>query len=424
MITTVDVLFALLSSAISGGPQVDPSRPGEEVLEKRDLFEAGQGGYTMYRIPGLVVTTKGTLLAYCEARKGAGLDWDSIDILLRRSEDGGKEWSAPVKVAQVEGPIPKNPASLARNVGATGTVTYNNAVAIVDSQPGVVHFIFCLEYMRCFYQRSDDDGKTFGRPVEITSTLEHFRKAYDWKAFGVGPAHGIQLRNGRLLAPIWLSRGTGNNAHHPSVVTTLYSDDHGSSWRGGEIAADEKDPLVDPGETVALELEDGRIMINMRNDSEKHRRAVAFSPDGATHWTRPAFDEQLLETICMGSLCRLTRKGSGDRSRVLFANPHNPDCAAGGLAAGRQLKRKNLTVKLSYDEGKTWSLERSLESGISAYSDLAVGPDGTIYCLYERETIDGSIFHTKYLTLARFNLEWLSQGKDALGPGAKIGSGK
>jgi sialidase-1 len=153
----------------------------EPFLEKTDLFEAGKGGYALYRIPGLVVTGKGTLLAFCEARKSGRGDWGTIDILLRRSTDGGKTWSAPRKVARVDGPHRKNPAALAQKLASPEDVTYNNPVPVVDRKTGAVHFLFCLEYMRCFYRRSEDDGQTFTKPVEITAAFEKFRPDYDWK---------------------------------------------------------------------------------------------------------------------------------------------------------------------------------------------------------------------------------------------------
>jgi sialidase-1 len=416
----------LLTPAIAAGlalgligaasPTVEPR------LEKMDLFTAGEGGYKLYRIPGLVVTARGTILAYCEARKHSGLDWDDIEILLRRSTDGGKSWSEPRPLPHPEGKLARNPAALANAelarrapVPKEGQIAFNNPVAIAD-RGGAVHFLYCVDYYRCYYLRSDDDGVTFSRPVEITSAVTRSGKDYDCKVFGTGPAHGIQLKNGRLVVPAWLSTGARNNAHHPSVVTTLYSDDGGKIWGRGDIVAGETDPLTDPSEAVLAELTDGRIMINMRSDSRANRRAVAFSPDGATRWTRPVFDDQLKEPICMASLCRLSEGGEPVRDRLLFANPDNLERKGKEGAPGTMRDRKNLTVKMSYDEGKTWPLARVLEPGTSGYSDLAVGPDGTIHCLYERGSVDGKDhFATRALTLARFNLEWLSDGKDSLG---------
>jgi sialidase-1 len=411
--TGVSLALVLLGAAL---PAAEPR------LEKIDLFEAGKGGHKLFRIPGLVVTARGTVLAYCEARKYTGLDWDDIEIFLRRSTDGGKTWSAPQTLPRPEEKLERNPVALANPELARraplvreGQIAFNNPVAIAD-RAGPVHFLYCVDYYRCFYLRSDDDGVTFSKPVEITSTFAQFRKDYDVKVLATGPAHGIQLKNGRLLVPVWLSTGTRNNAHHPSVVATIYSDGGGKTWQRGDIVANETDPLTDPNETVAVELTDGRVMLNMRSDSKANRRAVAFSRDGATGWTRPVFDEQLKEPICMASLCRLSAKGKQDRDRLLFANPDNLLRHGKEGAPGTMRDRKNLTVKLSYDEGKSWPVARVLEPGTSGYSDLAVGPDGTIYCLYERGSTDGKDhFATRTLTLARVNLEWLSNGKDSLG---------
>jgi len=405
-------LFAAFVLLLVVGPCASAAEP---LLDKLDLFEAGKDGYALYRIPGIVVTAKGTLLAYCEARKSDRSDWCTIDILMRRSTDSGKTWSAAKKIAEVDGPFKKNPVALAQKLAQPDDVTYNNPVAITDAKTGAVHFLFCLEYMRCFYQRSDDDGQTFFKPVEITAVFEVFRKDYDWKVLATGPAHGIQLKNGRLVVPVWLSTGTGGHAHRPSVVSTIVSDDQGKTWKAGEIAANSTDPLTNPNETVVAQLSDSRVMLNLRSESKQHRRAVTFSADGATGWSKPVFDDQLREPICMASLCRLTEKPKADKDRLLFANPDNLDRADGKAESGKSRDRKNLTVKLSYDEGQTWTVSKPLETGPSAYSDLTVGPGGTIYCLYERGKPDvRGASPYQLLTLARFNLEWLTESKDRL----------
>jgi sialidase-1 len=391
------VLTVILGlSTAAHAPAADPV--------KHDLFEAGKGRYALYRIPGLVVTPKGTLLAYCEARKTGRGDWGAIDLLLRRGTDGGKTWSDPQQLPPVPGPHRKNPAALAQKLADPSAVTYNNPVAIPDAKTGAVHFVFCLEYMRCFYCRSDDDGRTFSAPVEITPTFDRFRKDYEWKVLATGPGHGIQLKNGRLLVPVWLSSGTGGHAHRPSVVSTVYSDDGGKTWERGAIAATETDPLTNPNETVAVQLADGRVMLNIRSESKRHRRAVAFSPDGATNWTKPVFDDALLEPICMAGICRVSESPPADRNRIVFANPHNLERSTGKAVPGQGRDRKNLTIKLSYDEGRTWPVSKPLEPGRSGYSDLAAGPGGAIHCFYER---DG-----RFLTLATFDLAWLTDGKD------------
>ena len=383
----------------------------EPILKKSDLFEAGTGGYALYRIPGIVVTPKGTVLAYAEARKTAR-GWGTIDIVLRRSTDEGSTYSPPVRIANVSGPKSKNPVALAQNLASADEVTYNNPVAIVDHRTGAIHFLFCLEYMRAFYMRSDDDGQTFSQPVEITTAFKAFHPEYDWKVLATGPGHGIQLKSGRLVVPVWLSTGTGGHAHRPSVVSTIFSDDGGKTWERGEIAIPNTEEWGNPSETIILQLADGRVMLNARSESKAHRRLVLFSENGATGWTRPRFHDQLLEPICMASSVRLSEKESANRNRILFANPDNLNRKDGKEEPGKNRDRRNLSVKMSYDEGETWPVSRVLEPGWSGYSDLATGPDGTIYCLYERGGLDDNHFRPAFLTLARFNVEWLSNGKD------------
>jgi sialidase-1 len=383
-------------------------------LEKMDLFQADKDGYKLYRIPGLVVTRSGVLLAYCEARRTGKSDWDTIDIMLRRSPDNGLTWHGPRKIADVEGPKGKNPVALERKQADPNDVTYNNPVAIADHRTGAVHFLFCLEYARCFYMRSDDDGATFTKPVEITSIFEGFRARYEWRVIATGPAHGVQLKNGRLIVPVWLSLGTEGNGHGPSVTSVVYSDDHGRTWRAGEIIGLDTPDLINPNETAAAQLADGRVLFNMRSVSKANRRAISFSRDGATGWSKAVFDRQLAEPICMASIARLSEKPNSDRNRIIFANPDNLTREDGRDTPGLRRDRKNLTIKLSYDEAQTWPVSKALEPGPSAYSDLAVGRDGTIFCFYEAAGADGKLSNSGRLTLARFNLEWLTDGKDSL----------
>ena len=383
-------------------------------LEKVDLFKAGEEGYTLYRIPGIVVTRRGTVLAYCEARKSDKGDWGTIDILLRRSTNNGASWLPRAKIVEVPGPKTKNPVALAQNLAATTDVTYNNPVAIAHATGGVT-FLFCLEYARCFMLHSDDDGVSWSAPVEITAAFDKFRPEYDWKVLATGPGHGIQLKTGRLVVPVWLSLGTGGHAHRPSVTSVIYSDDLGRTWSRGEIAGPNEGEWNIPNETCAVQLADGRVLLNMRSESKANRRLLTTSRDGATGWSRPQFHEQLLEPICMASMVRLSEPVGTNRSRILFSNPDNLSRADGKEVAGKNRDRKNVSVKLSYDEAATWPVSKSVEPGFSGYSDLAVANDGTILLFYERGSTDGAnIYKTGLLTVARFNLEWLTDGKDAL----------
>jgi sialidase-1 len=382
------VILFFASSAQAAAPSLHTER----------LFEGGAGGYNIYRIPGIVVTKKGTILAYTEARRTNGNDWDSIDIVMRRSTDGGTTFSPQRVIARAPGKIDRNPIAIERKQGKPGDITYNNPVAIADAN-GSIHFLFCLEYMRAFHMRSDDDGLTFSTPTEITSAFEAFRPDYAWRVLAIGPGHGIQLKRGRLLAPVWLSLGTAGNGHHPSVTATIYSDDHGSTWHRGDIAVPVTPEFPDPNEATIAELPDGSVMLNVRTEAKENRRTVLTSRDGATNWTPPHLQPDLPEPICFASLMR-------DKNVLLFVNPDNLQ-----RADGKDLRSKdriNLTVRLSNDDGAHWTVSRTIEPGATGYSDLSVAKNGAILCLYEVvPKVDGVAHHDEML--ARFNLEWLTR---------------
>jgi sialidase-1 len=151
-----------------------------------------------------------------------------------------------------------------------------------------------------------------------------------------------------------------------------------------------------------VQLYDGRVMLNIRHEGKPHFRAVSFSRDGATKWTKPKLDESLPEPVCMASMTQIPMTSTSDVKRLLFANPNNP--------TGRE--RKNLSVRLSYDDGGAWKYTKTLELGPSGYSDLAVARDGTILCFYERGAAEKDMYRTRWLTVARCNLEWLTYGED------------
>ena len=156
-------------------------------------------------------------------------------------------------------------------------------------------------------------------------------------------------------------------------------------------------------------------MLNIRHELPAHRRAIVYSRDGAHDWTTPLLHPQLVEPVCMGSIIRLSSKlGGSDRNRILFANPYSQEPRDPTKPEGSHV-RQTVSVHLSYDEGDTWPVIRSVEPGVSGYSDLAVLDDGTALLFYERGSPSGSGTHVQYLTVARFNLEWLTEGKDTLG---------
>ncbi len=393
----------------------------EPLFQTQPLFTPTGTNY--YHIPGLVVTAKGTVLAYASWRDVAALDWGNIHIVMRRSNDGGKSWGPEHKIAHLGAPV----QAIARSSppkakGHEDEVTVDNPVAIADIS-GVVHFIYCVEYRRVFYMRSDDDGLTWSQPTEISKVFEKYRAKFDWKIVATGPGHGIQLKNGRLIVPFWLATGGEEGYHHyPSVTAVLYSDDHGSNWQGGDIVATTtgrgNDPEVyhDPNETVAVQLANGSVLFNLRAPSSRHRRLQSVSLNGASEWSKPEFVEDLPEPICFGSIERLSEEPKDGKNRLLFS-------IDAGTTIGRKKKsydeqgfnREDMTVFLSYDEGRTWPSKKVIQAGPCGcgYSDLAVLPDKTILCAHG----SGSHFgRGAGISLARFNLEWLTDRKDSFDP--------
>lgn len=394
------VTSLLLACLLQCGGSPEPPGASTGIRTAR-LYEADSGGYAHYRVPAIVVSPAGTVMVAVEARASSGGDWGLQDILLRRSSDGGATWDEPRKIVDLPGAPAQNPAALGQGLAEPGVTTYNNIVPIVDAPAGAVHFLFCSVYARAYYMRTDDDGDTFSEPVDITETFEGFRQEYDWKVLATGPGHGIRHSSGRLIVPVWLSDGTGGHAHRPSIVSTIYSDDGGATWERGEVVVRHPD-LKNPSETLAVELSDGSVMLNIRHESPNHRRAVTVSPAGTAGWAEIRFDDALVEPICMGSLLRV-----GDT--LLFANPdstepRNPENPLGSW------KRQNLSVRLSEDEGRTWPYKRVIEPGVSGYSDLAADSEGTVYCVYEDGTPSDRGTHVKYLTVARFDLDWIRGG--------------
>ncbi len=187
------------------------------------------------------------------------------------------------------------------------------------------------------------------------------------------------------------------------MTGTIYSDDQGATWQAGDIALPNEGDFKNPNETAAVQLSDGRVMLNARSTSLKSRRLVTTSADGATGWTTPKFEESLWEHL-HGQHHRLPQEA---RCTGVLESPQLETGRARPGSPRRPGDRVNLSLKLSLDDGKTWKVGRTLEPGRSAYSDLAVLPDGTGLCFYERD---------KRLTLAKFTLDWIAKGDKATRP--------
>ena len=371
--------FSLLASA--------PLRSADGI-QLTTLFTAGSGGYAAYRIPVIAATADGTLLTVCEARRDGIGDWAAIDLLLRRSTDHGATWSAPVILARA---------------GDPGTALAHNAV-LIPGAGHAVHLLYCTGYNRCFHRRSDDDGATFAAPVELTAAFTALQQDFAWNVIATGPGHGLRLRGGRLVVPCWLS--SGGHRHRPSVVTSLVSDDDGTTWRCGAILPQ---TVLNPSETVAVELADGTVQFNLRNEAPEHRRVVSRSPDGASGWSALTPDPALLEPVCMAGLVRLDE--GGGHGRIAFANPDCLTWKDGKPGFARE--RRNLTIRLSADETRTWTQARVIEPGATGYCDLAAEPGGVVWCIYECGATAGNIYYTSELRVARLTTSWIEAGQRA-----------
>jgi sialidase-1 len=373
--------LALAATAIHCGSDDSSQEAG---LDQRPLWTAGEDGYHSYRIPALLTTQSGALLAFCEGRRNNRRDHGDIDLIMKRSTDGGETWSSHVVVYEE---------------GGSADVTIGNPCPVVDQDTGTIWMPFCRDNKEVLITKSEDDGVTWSVPVNISQGVMHGH----WVWVATGPGVSIQMEQGphkgRLVVPCDHGVMSGEQRIHHSHV--FYSDDHGETWQLGGLLPEHTD------EAQVVELTDGRLLINMRSywgkvakDKGKlGKRALAWSDDGGATWSDLAFDETLIEPVCQGSFVRYTLAADSGKDCVLFSNPASTE------------SRVNMTVRISYDEGESWPVAKSLHSGPSAYSSLAALGNNTVACLYERG--DDSAYET--LTLARFTLDWLTDAEDRVG---------
>lgn len=351
---------------------------GGAWLEQRHVWISGQGGYHTYRIPALAITRRGTLLAFCEGRKHGRGDAGEIDLLLRRSSDGGASWGPVQVVVTQPGMTCGNPCPTVDYV--TGAVWLPLTKNLAEGGEELV--IQGQAPRTVWLTHSWDDGITWAEPVEITAKVAR----PEWTWYATGPTHGIQLPSGRLVAPCDHVVGVRHDRSDAKHSHVIISDDHGATWRIGGIVG------VGTNECAVAELADGRIYINCRNYVGTGRRAWAYSVDGGDSFGARSWDATLVEPICQGSVVGLPDSQRAGVWPLLFSNPAST-------------RRERMGIRLSQDNGRSWSSPRVLHDGPAAYSDLAVLPDGSVGCLYEC----GSEHPYERLIFARFNLAWALQ---------------
>jgi sialidase-1 len=349
-------------------------------LTQTKLFVAGQDGYHTYRIPALVVSTRGIILAFCEGRKHDSSDMGDIALLLKRSADGGRTWSEQQAIWDDEGNTCGNPCPVVDRDGGTIwlLMTWNLGG---DSEQEIIDRT-SQDTRRVFVTHSEDGGSTWTPPKEITADV----KRPNWTWYATGPGAGIQIERGahrgRLVIPC--DHIEAETKHRYSHV--VYSDDHGQTWKLGG-----RTPQHQVNECEVVELTGERLMLNMRNyGRSQDNRKVSISGDGGMTWGNIYADPTLIEPICQASIRRYAWPGKEHKDVILFSNPAYHE-------------RANMTVRLSEDGGETWPISRCLHPGPSAYSCLAVLPDGDMACLYEA----GDGHPHESIVFARFPLVWV-----------------
>lgn len=358
-----------------------PCLRAQPLFEQTDVFVGGQDGINTYRIPALICTKKGTLLAFSEGRKDNSMDGSPTDLVLKRSLGNVGAWSPltgghPSR-RSTETVMTWQPMQIL--IHSLRGEAYMNPVPVIDRTDGTI-YLLVNDYpppwadvpADIWLMRSKDEGATWSAPIDITATVG--RKE-------LGPGTGIQLRSGRIMVPAY-----------DGVV---FSDDHGKTWNSSGKAGGTAD------ETQVVELVDGSLILNRRG---KPNRILMISRDKGESWGEPFGDPALVDSGCQGSLIRYTRRDEVyGTNRLLFANPADPR------------GRFNVTVRLSYDEGKSWPVAKVIKYGPGAYSSMTVFPDGSIGIIYETgEDNEGFADPYAKLAFARFNLEWLTEGKDHL----------
>lgn len=340
-------------------------------LPTQPLFVSG-AGYARYRIPALLVTAKGTVLAFAEGRVGGGGLVGDIDLVLRRSTNHGRTWLPEQKIADLAADTLGNPCPVLDR--ATGTIwlpftrspgkfTEQQIVAGESPAPTTV-----------WLTHSTDDGRTWSAPRDLSAT----GRRPEWRWYGTGPGIGIQLASGRLLIPSYHTEPDQKYRSH-----ALFSDDHGATWQLGATVGEHT------AECQAAERRDGTVVLNMRGTNKQFRRTLAESQDGGRTWSAPVLEPQLPEPACQAALLAL---GPPPDTLWLFSNPPGTT-------------RRALTLRLSRDEGRTWPVARVFDPGPAEYSSLARLGDGEVGLLYELSRT-GQPYRPE-LHFAKFPLSWV-----------------
>lgn len=310
-------------------------------------IESRGGEYYHCRIPGIIFTTKGSLIACYECRKSDS-DWSEIDIKVIRSTDNGSTW---------------NTVLLKKGNGNT----LNNPVLTANGD--MLHLVFCINYSQIFHMISNDDGITWSKPVEITKAVSDVQHT----VVATGPGHGIVTKNNVIVIPVWFALNKSDkNSHHPSFIGTLCSNDNGRTWFSGQTI--DEDYLDDPSESACALLADGSVLMSVRNENKNRCRFFTKSRNGYEKWEHIGFDSRFSDPVCQGSM-------TNANGAILHINCNDTD------------ERRNLTLIKTADDFAT--IKSFMVASCGGYSDLCVS-GSTAYIIYE-DTIDND--NEYYVTL-------------------------
>tara|TARA_Y100000992_G_scaffold128137_1_gene84261 strand:- start:453 stop:1418 length:966 start_codon:yes stop_codon:yes gene_type:complete len=321
------------------------------------------------------------VLAFAEGRKNSSSDSGDIDIVLKRSLDGGNSWDDMIIIRDDGLNVCGNPSPVIdeRNGKIFLLSTWNRGE---DTESEIIN-MKSLDTRRVYVMSSEDEGLTWSKPREITRSV----KKPNWTWYATGPVHGIQIKKGNKKGRMIISCDHIEEKTNKYYSHVIYSDDAGESWQIGGIT-----PQDQVNECSVAEIGRGKLILNMRNyDRDQMNRKISISKDYGNNWGDIYYDETLIEPICQASILRYTYNGPR-KNNLFFLNPSDKN------------KRINMTLRLSDDLGSSWKNYITLHEGPSAYSDLTKLPNGNLGCLYEageKSPYEGIVFTE--VDISKFN---------------------
>ncbi len=360
------LLFVMVGNFVSDGIAQDGANP----LPLQTLFDKQTSTAACYRIPSLITAPNGDLIAAIDERIPSCADLrdnPNINIVIRRSSDGGHTWTTVQTVVDYPiGQSASDPSMVVNN--ATNEVILFFNYMDVAHQKGIYRFKFIS---------SNDNGKTWTAPHDITNQISKAEWKQDFQFITSG--RGIQTRSGMLLHTL---------VHLQKGVFLFGSTNHGKDW----FLIDK--PIAPADESQVMETADGSWIVNSRVNGAG-MRYVHKSADMGKTWTSIP-DALLPDPGCNASIIRYSTGTTGEeKSRLVFANVNDAK------------ERRNLTVRISYDEGNTWSAGKCLYAGSAAYASLTVLNNGDIGIVFEKDDY-------REIAFTSFSLEWLTDGRDDL----------